>query len=169
MDDLVEELQKIVVEFLQSEEGNLNKAVDLAINFSTKNSISAVILLDLSSSYRSKGSHELAYIFAKTAASLSMGSAKAVAHYNAGTASYLLNLPIEAEEQYKLALESDPKHVNTHYNYGILLSDMGHLDKAEEQYKLALESDPNEPNSHGAYGLLIFSKNLEKKAIKEPV
>jgi Tfp pilus assembly protein PilF len=73
----------------------------------------------------------------------------------------------DAEEQYKLALESDPKHVNTHYNYGNLLSDMERLDDAEEQYKLALESDPNEPNSHGAYGLLLFSKNLENKAIKE--
>ncbi len=36
-----EELLKIIVESLQSEEGNLDKAVDLAINFSTKNSNSS--------------------------------------------------------------------------------------------------------------------------------
>jgi len=62
----------------------------------------------------------------------------------------------EAEEQYKLALESDPKNVNTHYNYGILLSDMERLDEAEEQYKLALESDPKHVNTHSNYGNLLF-------------
>ncbi|WP_292379063.1 tetratricopeptide repeat protein [Methanosarcina sp. UBA289] len=153
--DVVEELLKIVVESLQSEEGNLNKAVDLAINFSTKYSISSDQLLVLSTFCGSEGSYELVYIFAKTAASLSTGHAKVAAHYNAGTASYFLNLPMEAEEQYKLALESDPKHVNTHYNYGILLSDMGRLDEAEEQYKLALESDPNDASTHSNYGILL--------------
>jgi hypothetical protein len=113
-DDVIEELLKIVVESLQSEEGNLNKAVDLAINFSTKNSISSDQLLSLSYSCGSEGLHELIFIFAKTAASLSTGPEKAAAHYNAGTASYFLNLPIEGEEQYKLALDSDPKHVKTH-------------------------------------------------------
>ena len=48
----------------------------------------------------------------------------------------------EAEEQYKLALEANPKDVITHYNYGILLKEMGRKEEAEEQYKLALEVDP---------------------------
>lgn len=155
MDDVVEELRKVVIEFLQSEDGNLNKTVDLAINFSTKNSISFDQLLDLSTLCGSEGSYELVYIFAKTAASLSTGSAKAVAHYKAGTASYFLNLPMEAEEQYKLALESDPKHVNTHLNYGNLLKQMGLREEAEEQYKLALELDPKHINTHYNYGNLL--------------
>ncbi len=153
--DMVEELLKIVVESLQSEEGNLNKAVDLAINFSTKYSISSDQLLVLSTFCGSEGSYELVYILAKTAASLSTGHAKVAAHYNAGTASYFLNLPMEAEEQYKLALESDPNDASTHYNYGNLLSDMGRLDEAEEQYKLALESDPNDASTHSNYGNLL--------------
>ena len=100
--DMVEELRKIVVESLQSEDGNLNKAVDLAINFSTKNSISFDQLLDLITLCGSEGSYELVYIFAKTAASLSTGPSKAVAHYNAGTASYFLNLPVEQKNSISL-------------------------------------------------------------------
>ncbi|AKB48215.1 hypothetical protein MSKOL_2438 [Methanosarcina sp. Kolksee] len=164
MDDVVEELRKIVVESLQSEEGNLNKAVDLAINFSTKNSISSDQLLELSTYCGSEEAYELAYIFAKTAASLSTGPEKAAAHYNAGTASYFLNLPIEAEEQYKLALESDPKHVNTHSNYGLLLSDTDRLDEAEEQYKLSVESDPNDASTHSNYGNLLKQMDRFDKA-----
>jgi tetratricopeptide (TPR) repeat protein len=163
-DDVIEELLKIVVESLQSEEGNLNKAVDLAINFSTKNSISTDQLLSLSTYCGSKGAYELVYIFAKTSASLSTESAKAAAHYNAGTASYFLNLLIEAEEQYKLALESDPKHVNTHSNYGILLYDMGRLEEAEEQYKLALESDPKHVSTHSNYGILLYDMGRLEEA-----
>ena len=154
--NVFEELLKIVVDSLQSEDRNLNKAVDLAINFSTKNSISSDQLLSLSNLCGSEELHELVYIFAKTAASLSIGPEKVVAHYNAGTASYFLNLPTEAEEQYKLALESDIKHVNTHYNYGNLLYDMDRLDEAEKQYKLALESDPNDASTHYNYGILLF-------------
>ena len=161
---MVEELRKIVVESLQSEEGNLNKAVDLAINFSTKNSISSDQLLELSTYCGSEEAYELAYIFAKTAASLSTGPEKAAAHYNAGTASYFLNLPIEAEEQYKLALESDPKHVNTHSNYGLLLSDTDRLDEAEEQYKLSVESDPNDASTHSNYGNLLKQMDRFDKA-----
>ncbi|AKB51455.1 lipoprotein NlpI [Methanosarcina barkeri str. Wiesmoor] len=156
MDDVVEELLRIVVESLQYEEGNLNEAVDLAINFSTKNSIFFDQLLSLSTYCGSEGSYELAYVFAKTTANLSTGSEKAVAHHNAGTASYFLNLPMEAEEHYKLALQADPKHVNTHSNYGLLLSDMGRRDEAEQQYKLALKLDPKHVNTHYNYGILLY-------------
>jgi tetratricopeptide (TPR) repeat protein len=154
--NVIEELLKIVVESLQFEKGNLNKAVDLAINFSTKNSISSDQLLSLSTYCGSEGAYELVYIFAKTAASLSTGSEKAVAHHNAGTASYFLNLPMEAEEQYKLVLQADTKHVNTHSNYGLLLSDMRRRDEAEQQYKLALEIDPKHVNTHSNYGILLY-------------
>ncbi|AKJ37666.1 tetratricopeptide repeat protein [Methanosarcina barkeri] len=155
--DVIEELREIVLESLQSEEGNLNKAVDLAINFSRKNSISFDQLLDLSTLCESEGSYELVYIFAKTAASLSTGPEKAVAYYNAGTASYFLNLPLEAEEQYKLALDLDPNDESTHYNYGNLLKQIGRLDEAEEQYKLALKADPKNVNTHYNYGILLFN------------
>ncbi len=126
----IEELLKIVVEYLQSEEGNLSGAVDIAVKFSTKNSISSDLLLAQSSLCGSKGFLELAYVLAKTAANSSTGSTKASAHCTSGLASYFMGRPEEAEEQYKLALETDPKHVATHYNYGILLSEMGRPEKA---------------------------------------
>jgi tetratricopeptide (TPR) repeat protein len=161
---LIEELLKTVDEFLQSEKGNLNSAVDLAINFSTKNSISSDQLLNLSTFCGSKGAHELAYILAKAAASSSTGLAKAAAHHNAGTASYFLNLLLEAEEQYKLVLEADPKNVNTHYNYGNLLKQMGRREEAEEQYKLALEADPKHVNTHSNYGILLSDMGRREEA-----
>ena len=49
----------------------------------------------------------------------------------------------EAEEQYKLALKDDPKHVAIHCNYGILLEETGRIEKAEEQYILAIKSIQN--------------------------
>jgi len=165
--DVVEKLLKIVVESLQSDEGNLNKAVGLAINFSTKNSISSDQLLSLSTFCGSKKAYELAYIFAKIAASLSTGPAKAAAHNNAGIASFFLNLPIEAQEQYKLALESDPKNVGTHSNYGLLLNQMGRLEEAEKQYKLALESDPKHVNTHSNYGNLLNQMGRLEEAEKQ--
>lgn len=164
---LIEELLKTVDEFLQSEKGNLNSAVDLAINFSTKNSISPDSLLELCYSCLSNET-DLAYIFAKTCAILSTeNTKKATVYFISGAISFITGRLEEAEEQYKLVLKADPKHVNTHLNYGILLSDIGRREEAEEQFKVAIELDPKMPNSHGAYGLLLFYQNLEKEAINE--
>ena len=163
-EEQAEKLRKIVVEFLQAEEGNLTGALDLAVNFSTKNSIPSDFLLELSNSFMSKKSYELAYVFAKTAASSLTGSEKAVALFNAGNASYFLNLLMEAEEQYKLALEADPNDAITHSNYGILLSEMGKLKEAEKQYNLALEADPNDAITHSNYGNLLLKMGKLKEA-----
>ncbi|AKB74887.1 cellulose synthase subunit BcsC [Methanosarcina lacustris Z-7289] len=160
----IEELLKIVVEYLQSEEGNLSGAVDIAVKFSTKNSISSDLLLAQSSLCGSKGFHELAYVLAKTAANSSTGSTKASAHCTSGLASYFMGRPEEAEEQYKLALETDPKHVNTHINYGNLLSEMGRPEEAEEQYKLALETDPKHVATHYNYGNLLLEMGRPEEA-----
>ena len=54
----------------------------------------------------------------------------------------------EAEDQYKLALASDPNDLNIHLNYGNLLYELGRNEGAEDQYKLALASDPNDLNTH---------------------
>ncbi len=62
----------------------------------------------------------------------------------------------EAEEQYKLALKTDPKHAATHYNYGVLLSESGRKEEAEKQYKLALADDPEHIASHYNFGRLLF-------------
>ncbi|MDD4498170.1 MAG: tetratricopeptide repeat protein, partial [Methanosarcinaceae archaeon] len=163
-DSLIKELIETVVEHLNSEEGSLNDAVSLAINFSTTNSIPSDILLTLCNSYGSNGAYEPAYVFAKAAASLATGNMKAVAHYGAGIASYLLGLITEAEEQYKKALEIDPKHLNTHSNYGNLLKQMGRQKEAEEQYKKALEIDPKHLNTHYNYGNLLMEMGRQKEA-----
>ncbi len=162
--DPIEELLEIVVEYLQSEEGNLSGAVDLAVNFSTKNSIPSDLLLAQSSFCGAKGSYELAYVFAKTTASSSTGSTKADALCNAGVTSVFMGRQGEAEEQYKMALEADPKHVATHYNYGNLLSEMRRQKEAEEQYKMALEADPKHLATHSNYGILLKQMGHQQEA-----
>ena len=160
----IKELQKIVDEFLKSEKGNLDSAIQLAINFSTENSISPESLLELCHSYYSN-EKDLAYIFAKTCASLSVeNTKKASAYFIAGNASFVMGRLEEAEEQYKLALKEDPKNANTHNNYGNLLMQMGRLEEAEEQYKLALEEDPNDASTHNNYGFLLMQMGRLEEA-----
>ncbi len=62
----------------------------------------------------------------------------------------------DAEKQFKLALEVDPKDANTHYNYGIILAEMERWEEAEKQFKLALEVDPKHNASiHNNYGTIL--------------
>ncbi|MCO5382947.1 MAG: hypothetical protein NHB15_13380 [Methanosarcina barkeri] len=82
---LIKELLKTVDEFLQSEKGNLNSAVDLATHFSTENSISPDSLLELCYSCLSNET-DLAYIFAKTCAILSTENTKKATVYYYGSA-----------------------------------------------------------------------------------
>jgi len=151
---LIEELLKTVDEFLQSEKGNLSSAVHLATEFSTKNSISPDSLLELCYSCL-LNERDLAYIFAKTCASLSTGDIKVNSHCIAGVTSDLMGYWREAEEQYKLALEIDPRHVNTHSYYGTLLIKMRRYEEAETEYKLALDVDPKSVVIHNNYGILL--------------
>jgi tetratricopeptide (TPR) repeat protein len=161
------ELTEIAVKNIKFEKDDLDGTVDVVTNFSKENSISPDLLLKISKYYISNEKYTFAYIFAKASSNLSIGNVKATAHYNAGVASILMNHKEEAEMQYKLALEANPKHVATHRNYGTLLREMGRNEEAEKHYKIAIELDPNEPDSHVAYGILLLLKNLESKAIEE--
>jgi hypothetical protein len=97
---LIEELLKTVDEFLQSEKGNLNSAVDLAPHLSTENSISPDSLLELCYSCLSNET-DLAYIFAKTCAILSAeNTKKATDYFISGTISFVTGRREEAEEQF---------------------------------------------------------------------
>ena len=166
-EDKIDKLLEAITEQFQSDEDNLNVAVDIAIDFSKLNSIAPEILLKFSSAYGSNGNYAPAYVFAKAATNLSKGKTKADACYNAGLSLDHMGRNDEAEKQYKIALGIDPNSANIHSAYGTLLRQMGRNEEAEEQYKKALSLDPNHLNAHGAYGLLLFAVGKKKKALAE--
>ena len=150
-----DKLVAAVMEQLQSDEDNLNAAVDIAIDFSKQNSVSPEILIELSSTFGSNGTYAPAYVLAKAASNLSEGEMKANACNNAGLASSYMGHNEEAKEQYKIALGIDPNNASAHSNYGDLLKETGRNEEAEEQYKIALDIDPNNANTHSNYGVFL--------------
>ena len=163
-EEKIEKLVAAVMEQLQSDEDNLNAAVDVAVDFSKQNSIAPETLLEHSSLFGSNDAYASAYVFAKAAADLSEGEMKAAACYNAGIASSYMEIYEEADEQYKMALSIDPNDAVIHSNYGLLLKQMGRNEEAEEQYKMALPLDSNDADIHSNYGLLLSEMGRNEEA-----
>ncbi len=162
---VIEELNKIVSEFLESKTDRLEDAVNLAINFSKENSISPDSLIKLSCSCGFNKMYSLVYVFSKACAIISTEYIKkANAHYNAGVASFLMGRKDEAEKQYLLSLKAYPKSVSTHLCYGNLLRELGRTKEAETQYLLALKIDPNNVDVHSNYGALLQELGHTKEA-----
>jgi hypothetical protein len=101
-DEQAKKLIEIVAKYMKSEKGNYDGAVDLVAGILAKNSIPPSSLLELCYLCGSNEMYSLAYIFAKTSASLSTGYIKATAHYNMGVASVFMGRLEEAEKQYIL-------------------------------------------------------------------
>ena len=66
------------------------------------------------------GIYDFAYVLALAAAQGLEGKDKARAYNNAGLAAQYLRKVEKAEEQYKLAIEADPKLAAAHSNYAKL-------------------------------------------------
>lgn len=163
-EDKIDKLVTAVMKQLQSDEDNLNAAVDIAIDFSKQNSIAPEILIELSSNFGSNDTYAPAYVFAKAAANLSEGKTKANACYNAGLASSYMGQNEEAEVQYKKALYLDTNRASTHSDYGNILIKMRRNEEAEIQYKKALSLNPNHVNAHSNYGQLLSEMRRNEEA-----
>ncbi len=139
--ETIEKLAQTVIARLRSiengEESDLQSVVDEVIDFSVKNSIPAEVLLEGFNTYLSNNIFSAAFIYAATAAGMSTGKIKSIAHCNAGVASYRMGLTDEAEKQYELALATDPDDAMTHSDYGILLEEIGRSEEAEEHFQIA--------------------------------
>ena len=151
----INKLLDIINAQLESNPSDFKLAESKAIDFLRSNPIDPEKLIEISTSLGSKGIYNLAYIVARAAAHFSTGSLQAIAYYNAGLASYLLNDKHQSEAQYKLAIKADPNHANAHYNYGNLLEEMGRGEEAEAQYKLVIIADPNDAGAHYNYGNIL--------------
>jgi len=163
-----EELMKNIIKCLESEKEDFESAVTFATNFSIDNSISSDSLLELSDSCGSSELYSLSYILARACSILSTENReKANAHHFAGYVSFLMRRNEEAEKEYKLALENDPRSVIVLYNYGNLLQKMGRNEEAETEYKLALETNPKHVGAHSNYGILLQDLGRKGEAEKE--
>ena len=149
------EVVEIITERLKYGKEGLDSAVELATDFSINNSIPPVSLLKQCQCFLSKESCAFAYVFAKSSSNLLTGDAKATAHFIAGVCAINMGYEAEAEEQYKLALISNPKHFDTHSEYGLLLTKMGRKEEAEIHFKLAIEIGPQNVVTHNNYGILL--------------
>ena len=74
----------------------------------------------------------------------------------------------EAEEQFKRALELEPRNPGVLGNYALFLTDVrGAHDRAEEFYKRALEADPKNADHLGNYALFLTNVRRDHDRAEE--
>ena len=145
------------------EKGELDACVDEAVKLAKEMGIGAQELSKLSFDIGATELHAFTYIMALAAAQGLKGKEKVTAHYNAGIAANSLGKMELSEEQYKFAIEENPKYTEAHNNYANLLNKLNRLDEAEEHYKLAIKANPKYTNAHFNYAILL----QELKRLKE--
>jgi tetratricopeptide (TPR) repeat protein len=159
-------------EFLQKlapciERSDLDACVEEAARVAEELGMGASDLLDLSSRAGKQESYTIAYVLSLAAAKGLEGNAKSAAYSIVALAAGLIGMTEKAEEQYRQAIDADPKDAAAHYNYAILLQELKRNEEAEEQYRPAIDADPKHANAHGAYGLLLIELDRRKDAWKE--
>jgi tetratricopeptide (TPR) repeat protein len=92
------------------------------------------------------------------------GKNKAIANSNAGIAANYIGKLKEAEEQYKKAIELDPKDADAHYNYAHFLDELERNIEAEEHYKKAIKLNSIDADTHNNYALLLVKFNRKTEA-----
>ena len=149
------------------EKGELDACVNETVRLAEEVEIGALELLDLSVDAGATGLHALTYVMALSAAQGLERNDKATAHYNAGVAAYSLGKVELSEEQYKLAIEANPKDAPARINYGSLLKDLNRVREAEEQYIKAIETGQELAYVHYNYAILLNEINRVEEAEKQ--
>ena len=157
-------------EFLQKlapciQRGELDACVEEAARLADEFEIGADELVELSSQMGRVEKYELLYVLALGALEGLDDSDKVAAYSNAGLAAKSFGNAGMAEENYKKAIECDPKYATAHNNYAILLEELGQKDVAEWHYKKAIEFDPNFAAAHYNYANLL--EELGQKDVAE--
>ena len=146
------------------ERGELDACVDEAVRLAEEMGIGAEELLDLSS--EEEIDNRFAYVLALAAAQGLKGEYKSDAYVDAAIEASDLGLKQKEEENYKKALEINPKNPDAHYNYAILLEELGRKNEAEEHYKKELELEPKNPDVHDNYAILLAKSGRKIEAEK---
>ncbi len=158
-----------IEEFLQKlasciERGEHEACVEEVVRLAGEMGVGAGELLDLSVQKGMGGMHAFAYVLTLAAAQGLEGEEKAGAYYNAGVAAQFLGKLKEAEEQYKKAIEVNPKYAVVHNNYAILLYELNRKEEAEEHFKKAIEVNPKHVSAHYNYAILLYELNRKEEA-----
>ncbi|PWB56516.1 MAG: hypothetical protein C3F06_01130 [Candidatus Methanoperedenaceae archaeon] len=158
-----------IEEFLQEltpciQRGELEACADEAERLARGGGIDVETLLDLSSQAEMVGRHDVAYLVALAAVRGLEDEKKARAHFIAGTGAQSIGKKKEAEEQYRLAIETNPKIARAHSSYANLLRELNREEEAEEQYRLAIETNPKYAVAHSNYAILLGELNRNEEA-----
>lgn len=87
-------------------------------------------------------------------------------HNNLGAMEFLDGDMINAEKEYKIALELNPNEPMAHNNLALIYANQGKDKDAEEEYKKELEINPEYDNAYFNLGLLYFSEGRKDEAVE---
>jgi Tfp pilus assembly protein PilF len=73
--------------------------------------------------------------------------------------------PLQAENQYRKALDLEPKHVGTLVSYARLKSRQGRQDEAIALYKRAADAAPDDASIHNDLGLCFARRRMWKESL----
>jgi Tfp pilus assembly protein PilF len=94
---------------------------------------------------------------------LAVAGENPVAHDDIGTALMDLKKPVEAAEQFKLALKADPHNAEALYNLGVVMEALNRPAEAESWYRQTLQWKPSYPKAHNNLGgLLVQSRRFDE-------
>ncbi|MBU0998856.1 tetratricopeptide repeat protein [Patescibacteria group bacterium] len=86
-------------------------------------------------------------------------------HNNLGAMEYLDGNMVEAEKEYKIALNLNPIEKMAHNNLGLVYVNQNKLSEAEEEYKKEIAINPNYDNVYYNLGLLYWNEKRYNEAI----
>ena len=70
----------------------------------------------------------------------------------------------EAEQHFRLAIQSKPEYAPAHYDYGVLLRLQGRLAEAQAQFETTLRLDPKNSKAHGNLGYVLLDRGDRRAA-----
>jgi Tfp pilus assembly protein PilF len=154
-------------EFLQKlapciERGELEACVEEAARVAREMGIGAEELWGLYA--KKEMDPKLEYVILLASAQGLVGKDKVDAYFFAAQLAGDLEWKDKEEENYKKALEVDPRYEIVHNNYASLLIELGRKEEAEQHYLKAIEADPKEAYLHYNYAILLKKLGRVKEA-----
>jgi tetratricopeptide (TPR) repeat protein len=73
----------------------------------------------------------------------------------------------QAEQEYRTAIQLDPKFAEAHFNLGLLLQEKGKLTQAEQEYRTSIQLKPEFAGAHNNLGLVLNTLKKFNRAEEE--
>jgi tetratricopeptide (TPR) repeat protein len=91
----------------------------------------------------------------------------ALTHYNLAFVLTRMGRLAEAKQEYELALQRDPNHIEARMNLAAVLLRQGNLDRAARELGCVLEIEPENPGAHTNLGLTLAQQGHLERAVHE--